>query len=207
MKTVYHVNNTQVVEYKPKNCFKNLKTAISNNKITLSIAPRQSGKTIFLIDTILTSITDYDHIILFCANRMNIVGIQQNLKFNFDYNNIQNKTTNNAIELDGCTIHCNSSGVVNEEFMDKNVLVLFDEFMFNIKFNEQFKWAENLMYTNNVKIVGISTKTQNIHYDKIVSGGLTTTPYFIMPIYLSDVGDYEKLKKYTDMRLPLDEFV
>jgi hypothetical protein len=109
-------------------------------------------------------------------------------------------------EIDGCSIHMNRN-IMKQTFFNKNILVLFDDFMFNIDFFKQFQWAENLMFNNNVKIVGASTKLPNIHYEKIISGDLTTKPYFIYPIYFSDVGNIDTLSNFINMKYQLDEFI
>lgn len=201
--TVYMDNRTSNIKpVKFKKIFEDIEYLFNKSKKVFVTAPRQSGKSTFLVDIALNRINDYDQIIFTSCRNVCLVELNKRVRFNLEYFNFNNSCSiysTTDITFDNYNIMFRNS-LEGIEYKDKKTLILLDEYLFDTKLTQKLKVIDDNI--SNIDFLGTSTRADNTTYTKLIIKDLMKTEYTLFPIHFSDVNTIEYLntilKHYPD---------
>lgn len=186
--TVYKNPRTSNIEQvKFKKIFEDIEYLFNKSKKVFVTAPRQSGKSIFLVDIALNRINDYDQIIFTSYKNTGIEELNDRVRFNLEHFNV-NKKYSKYTKTDITFINCNMmfrNSLEGIEYKDKKTLILLDEYLFDTKLTQKLKVIEDNI--SNIDFIGTSVRTPNVTYTKLITKDLMNTNYDLVPVHFSDV--------------------
>lgn len=193
--TIYMKVDGGIDSFKLKEPHYDIEYLFNKKKRIFFISPRQTGKTLFLVHSVLNNIGRYDQILVMTPRNMLVKDFSKRLIANFEFYDLKqhcSKYSNTNITINGTEILLTNN--IND-ITKQNVLIIYDEFVFDMEFTKKIGKIDDLIRNgrHNIDIIGGSSKAQNANYRKVVTKDILDGNYEIYSIYFSDLHSPEKL--------------